>query len=131
MAQYATNATTADPFILPATGLALTTHALESAIARDVNLAEMTACVNDAEQSWSSSKYGPDRVVFQRGDIAVVVSSREHLVVTVLFREQDQWTNSDGRPSGKRLSKGQRRKMTALLARLRDRPLLMSGPATI
>lgn len=104
--------------MLGGTDLRLTVHALEAAIARDVKLTELEACIANAEQSWSSGKHA-GRTVYQRGDLAVVVDEPARTVVTVLYRDHEQWTSSQGRPSGKVLSGTQRRRMTALLTRMR------------
>lgn len=51
-------------------------------------------CVWHPEQTYvAPPKHGPDRRIYQRGDIAVVVSETSRVVVTVLLRTRNSWTH--------------------------------------
>ena len=95
--------------------VSLTPHAVQQMLARSISSADVERCLAEPEQSYGGTTYGERRTTFQRGDVAVAVSDERDVVVTVLYRESRQWKSTDGRPSGRALSKGQRRRLTALL----------------
>jgi hypothetical protein len=95
--------------------VSLTPHAVEQMLARNISVAELERCLSTPEQSYGGSNYGEMRTTFQRGDIAVAVADQRGVVVTVLYREDGPWRSTDGRPSGRALSKGQRRRLKAML----------------
>lgn len=71
-----------------------TKHALETMTERDITWGEVQDVILKPEVT-----YGPDRsgrTVMQRGKISVVVA-RDMAVITVLLRQEEQWTNADAR----------------------------------
>jgi hypothetical protein len=56
----------------------------------------LLACV-DPQVTYTAYNYGPGRSVHQRGHLAVVVDRRALVVVTVLLRTQQSWSDDDAR----------------------------------
>jgi phage-related baseplate assembly protein len=76
-------------------GWRLTAHARSAARSRGFNLQEILLTAADPEVVYTAYDYGPDREVRQRGDVAVVVDSSSEVIVTVLWRHLDSWTDSE------------------------------------
>lgn len=71
-----------------------TRHVVEKMNARNITWAEILEIVEKPEVT-----FGPDtrgRKVLQKDDLAVVVGS-DNAIVTVLLRDEDQWTDEDAR----------------------------------
>lgn len=69
-----------------------TTHLIEKMKARKVTWGEIVETVEKPEVSFGPDERG--RMVHQKGSLAVVVS-RSNNVITVLFRQEKQWTDED------------------------------------
>jgi hypothetical protein len=80
----------------------LTPHAIERAAEHGFSEDDVLLAVAAPEQTYTcpADLYGPDRRMYQRARIAVVVDERLRHVVTVLPRVQEQWvhTSSDRTP---------------------------------
>lgn len=71
-----------------------TPHLVEKLKVRDVTWGSVLECLEHPEVV-----YGPDhrgRSNYQKGDLCVV-ASREGAVVTVLLRDENQWSDEDAR----------------------------------
>lgn len=67
-------------------------HAQARASELGFSLDEVLRCVMLPEQTYGSpARYGPDRRVYQRGTVAVVVNEGSRVVVTVLLRTVNDW----------------------------------------
>lgn len=70
---------------------------------RDVEFAEVLDALENYENRWDVRSFKgrptPGRAVYQRGKLAIVVNERTGTwwVVTVLLRENRQWTDEDAR----------------------------------
>lgn len=71
----------------------LSTHAMERAAEHGFSDDDVLLAVVSPEQTYvcPADQYGPDRRMYQRARIAVVVDERLRLVVTVLPRVQQRW----------------------------------------
>ncbi|WP_377639291.1 hypothetical protein [Oryzobacter terrae] len=69
-------------------------HAQARASELGYSLDDVLRCVVRPEQTYGSpARYGPDRRVYQRGTVAVVVHEGSRVVVTVLLRTIDDWVH--------------------------------------
>jgi hypothetical protein len=81
----------------------LSDHARDVMANRAIEFGEVLEVLRDYENRWSVDHWKgrptPGRAVYQRGKLAVVVNERATAwwVVTVLLRENQQWTNEDAR----------------------------------
>ena len=67
-------------------------HAQDRARELGFSVDEVLRCVVRPEQTYGSpARYGPDRRVYQRGTVAIVVHEGSRVVVTVLLRTADNW----------------------------------------
>ena len=94
-------------------GVVLCAHAVRQMLDRDVTPVEIDRVLADPEQTYCRPSR---RTVHQRGDI-LVVSEADGVVVTVLFHLPEGWPDGQRRPSGRRMSKLARRRLTADLRR--------------
>ena len=76
-------------------GWRLCPHARTAARLRAVPIREVLSVVAAPEVTYSAFDYGPGRHVFQRADLAVVTIPKQQLIITVLWRHQEQWTNQE------------------------------------
>jgi hypothetical protein len=76
-------------------GWRLTEHARSAARSRGFTVAEVLLTALDPEVTYTAYDYGPDREVHQRGDVAVAVDRSSKVIVTVLWRHVDEWTDSE------------------------------------
>lgn len=103
---------------LPGTYLLLPGHTIRRMLERNISLAEVRHAITDAEQSYPNPPgYDEERITYQRGDIAVVVAPQRRTVVTVLFRVAQEWSSTEGRPSGVTLLDGERTELIDLIER--------------
>lgn len=73
---------------------ALSWHALQRAEELGFSEDDVLQAVVGPEQTYCcSSTYGPDRVMHQRADVAVVVDVRDRKVITVLLRTGRPWVH--------------------------------------
>ena len=83
--------------------LVATRHALEVMADRGVTWPEVAAIVRHPQVTYTQHTYAgrpvSNQSIYQRGELAAVVAETEHslVVVTVLLRSTQQWTNSDAR----------------------------------
>lgn len=69
-------------------------HANDRAAELGFSQDDILRCVARPEQTYCSpAGYGPDRRVYQRGAVAVVVHEGSRVVVTVLLRTYDSWAH--------------------------------------
>ena len=89
----------------PGCDLVWSTHARRRANELGFSTSDLVQCVVDPEQSYCGHPaYGPDRRVYQRGDLAVVVHEPSRTVVTLLLRRLDRWEHGrDRRQAGRRV----------------------------
>ena len=78
-------------------GWRFTRHAREQIVARGFDVGDVVAACNQAEQRYTAFNYGPNRWVYQRGRVAVVVDPTSRTVITVLLRECGAWDDDDAR----------------------------------
>ena len=71
-------------------GFTFSDHALERMAEMGLGRHDVLPVILDAEVSWTSARDG--RTTYQRGGLAAVTQAQ--VVVTVLYRLQDQWTRS-------------------------------------
>lgn len=72
----------------------LSAHAQGRAAELGFSQDDVLRCVIRSDQTYCSHpSYGPDRRVYQRGAIAVVVHETSRIVVTVLLRTSDDWSH--------------------------------------
>jgi hypothetical protein len=74
----------------------LSPHAFERALEHGFSHDDVLLAVASPEQTYTCpvEQYGPDRRMYQRADVAVVVDERLRLVVTVLPRVQKRWEHA-------------------------------------
>lgn len=79
--------------LLAQAGVRLLPHAVDRATEHGFSDDEVLRTVASPEQTYTcpADRYGPDRRMYQRGRIAVVVNERQRVVVTVLPRVQEPW----------------------------------------
>ncbi len=78
-----------------------TPHCRRRAAERGITLEQIASVLARPEVTYVQTTYGPDRQIRQRGDLAVVVNQAARTVITVLFRDQAEWTGrSSLRPGG-------------------------------
>jgi hypothetical protein len=58
---------------------------------------EVLAAVVDYEQSYTCDHRGDGRQIRQRGLLAIVVDRHRQVVITVLLRQDQPWTNGEAR----------------------------------
>ena len=76
------------------TGARLSDHASERAEELGFSLAEVLECIASPEQTYvSGPRYGPDRRVYQRRQVAVVVHEPTRVAITVLLRQSEHWVH--------------------------------------
>lgn len=78
-------------------GWRLCPHAREVAAARGFRRQDILLACVDPEITYTAYDYGPGRHVHQRGRVSVVVNPEAKIVITVLLRARDQWTDADAR----------------------------------
>lgn len=74
-------------------GWRLTSHARTNCIRRGVTTAEALTTAAAPEITYDQFDHGPGRQIRQRGDLAVVTVPEEQLILTVLSRQQNPWTD--------------------------------------
>ncbi len=74
----------------------LSPHAVGRAAEHGFSDDDILQAVASPEQSYTcpAAQYGPDRRMYQRGGVAVVVDERLRLVVTVLPRVRGRWEHA-------------------------------------
>lgn len=77
---------TEDPWVF-------THHMRVRATQRNIDLAQIEGAITNPEITYAQPNYGPDRAIYQRGDLAVVVAPTTRTVITVLFHTPDNWTD--------------------------------------
>jgi hypothetical protein len=75
-------------------GWRLTAHARSAARSRGFTIPEVLLTAVDPEVVYTAYDYGPDREVRQRGDVAVAVVWSSKIILTVLWRHGEEWTDS-------------------------------------
>lgn len=76
----------------------LSWHAQRRLVELGFSTREVVDCVRRPEQSYCSHPaYGPDRRIFQRGHLAVVLHEPTNVVVTVLLRQYERWEHGHDR----------------------------------
>ena len=73
-------------------GLRFTKHALHRMEEMGLTGDEVRLVVADSELSYTQNNYDNDGRVFQREGLAVVTDKDVTVVITVLYRKQEQWT---------------------------------------
>ena len=74
------------------TGIRLGIHAIERAMEFGYSLDDVYRCLARPDQTYGCPQaHGPDRRMYQRGDIAVVVHEPTRFAVTVLPRTPNRW----------------------------------------
>ena len=78
----------------------MTPHAVERAAEHGFSEDDVLHAVAAPEQTYTcpADLYGPDRRMYQRGRLAVVVDERLRQVVTVLPRVQERWEHAAPQP---------------------------------
>ena len=78
--------------LLDATGIRLGTHATQRAMELGFSLDDVYRCLALPDQTYGCPQaHGPDRRMYQRGEIAVVVHEPTRFAVTVLPRTPNRW----------------------------------------
>jgi hypothetical protein len=79
--------------LLAQAGVRLLPHAVERAAEQGFSHDEVLRTVASPEQTYTcpADRYGPNRRIYQRGRVAVVVNEQQRVVVTVLPRVQERW----------------------------------------
>lgn len=75
--------------------ITLSQHACDRAREMGLTFAEVALVMTDPEVDYSSTKYGAERRVAQRGDLAVPYDSVTKRAITVLYRRVDQWDRDE------------------------------------
>jgi hypothetical protein len=77
-------------------GVELSPHAVERAAEHGFSDDDVLLAVASPEQTYTcpAEQYGPDRRMYQRAGVAVVVDERLRQVVTVLPRVQERWEHA-------------------------------------
>lgn len=78
-------------------GWKLSGHARHTIAARAFDVRDVLQACENPEQSYTAYNYGPDRWVYQRAHVAVVLSPVTRTVITVLLRRREQWDDNDAR----------------------------------
>jgi len=78
-------------------GWRLTPHAREVAMARGFGIEQVLLACIDPVITYTAYDYGPGRHVHQRDLVSVVVNPEARIVITVLLRACDDWTDADAR----------------------------------
>lgn len=74
------------------TGAALSRHASYRAGELGFSLDDIYRCIDRPEQTYTCPvRYGPDRRMYQRGIVSVVLHETTRTVITVLLRTGDMW----------------------------------------
>jgi len=76
-------------------GWRLCLHARDVARARGVGAREVLEAIQQPEIVHTAFNYGPDRYVYKRRDLAVVVAPASKVVITVLWNTPTNWTNEE------------------------------------
>lgn len=114
--------------LVQSAGRWVTVHALRAMLDRDISPRDLVTVLDapDGRYLGYPGADGQDRIVHQWRDIAAVTSRDEQgrpLVVTVLYRIDQRtgqrWQSSDGRPSGRRISRQTRRRLAAMIRNAR------------
>lgn len=75
-----------------AAGVTLCAHAKARRAEHGFSEDDVLLAITRPEQTYgSSASYGPDRRLYQRGPVCVVVDERTRVVVTVLPRIAERW----------------------------------------
>lgn len=79
--------------LLVQAGVRLLPHAVKRSAEHGFSHDQVLRTVASPEQTYAcpADRYGPDRRMYQRGGVAVVVDERQRVVVTVLPRVQERW----------------------------------------
>lgn len=83
--------------LVAAVGWRLSRHARQMAAVRGFPVRDVLLAAADPQIAYSQYDYGPGRWMHQRGDVAVAVDLDSMTVVTVLWRNEDPWTDSQAR----------------------------------
>lgn len=75
-------------------GWRLTTHARAAATVRRFDVRDVLLAAQAPEESWSQDYYAPGREMRCRGDVAVVVHVADRVIVTVLWNNEERWTDT-------------------------------------
>jgi len=74
-------------------GWRLTRHARVAAATRCFDVRQVLLAAQAPEESWGQDYYAPGREMRCRGDVAVVVHVADRVIVTVLWNQEERWTN--------------------------------------
>ena|SRR6476620_3604066 len=66
-------------------------HALHRMVDLRVEPNQLMEVIARPEQTWTQTQDGEDEIVYQRGDLAVVVGAKNRVVITVLLRTPRRW----------------------------------------
>lgn len=106
--------------VLPGTYLTLSVHCLEQMLAREISVKDVRAALEHFEQRYTGTSYGELRETRQIADYAVVVAPHRRTLVTVLYRDYEDWDSIDGRPSGAKMNDFDQAQVRRLLHRSRN-----------
>ena len=74
------------------TGATISCHALDRAGELGFSLDDIYRCIDRPEQTYACPvRYGPDRRMYQRGSVSVVLHETTRTVITVLLRIEGVW----------------------------------------
>lgn len=74
-------------------GWRLTHHARVAAAVRKFDIRDVLLAAQAPEEVWAQDYYAPGREMRCRGDVAVVVHVADRVVVTVLWNNEQRWTD--------------------------------------
>ena len=75
-------------------GFRLTRHAAERMVEMGLTLPDVERVLRVWDNRYEQSRYGPDRVMYQRGGLAVATAEppgEVPVVVSVLWNKKEQW----------------------------------------
>lgn len=75
-------------------GWRLTHHARIAAAVRQFPIRDVLLAAQDPDASWNQDYYAPGREMRCRGDVAVVVHVAARVIVTVLWNNEERWTDT-------------------------------------
>lgn len=70
-----------------------TRHARAAAAVRGFDMRDVLLAAQAPEESWDQSYFAPGREMRCRGDVAVVVHVAHRVIVTVLWNNEERWTD--------------------------------------
>ncbi len=76
-------------------GWTLTVHARAAARRRAVPVTQILEVIATPDSTYVPCGYGPGRIVYKRGEIAVVGAPQAKKVITVLWNIAGEWTDEE------------------------------------